>query len=134
MKQFFGAFFGSLIGIVLATVVALLIIVGIVKSTMGSAFKDDKETSIIKENSILKIDLDGQIQEREKENPFKDLGSLSALGGETGLGLNTLIKKINYAKTDDKIKGIYLSFKNMNAGFATIQELRAALENFKKKK
>lgn len=132
MKQFFGAFFGSVIGIVLATILAVLIIVGVIKSSIGSAFKEDKETSVVKENSILKISLDGQILEREKENPFKDLGGLSALGGENGLGLNTLIKKIDYAKTDKNIKGIYLSFDNIEAGFATLQELRASLESFKK--
>jgi protease IV len=132
MKQFFGAFFGSILGIVLATVIAIVILVAVVKSSVGNALNDDKETAVVAENSILKIKLSGQIQEREKENPFKDLGQLSALGGESGLGLNTLIEKINYAQTDKKIKGIYLAFDNIEAGFATLQELREVLSNFKK--
>ena len=128
MKQFFGAFFGSILGIVLATVLTLLIIVGAVKSSFGSIdTKDNDQTSKTKANSVLKLVLEGPIADREKENPFKELGDLSSIMGESGYGLNTMLQKIHKATTDDKIKGIYLYSKNLEAGFATSQELRAAL-------
>lgn len=132
MKQFFGAFFGSILGLVIAFVLTALIIVGVVKSTVSSALNDDKdEESVIKSNSVLKLELDGAITERQKENSFQ-IGDISPFGQDDGLGLNALTKKIAYAKTDDKIKGIYLSFKNIQSGIASVEELRNALLDFKK--
>ncbi len=132
MKQFFGAFFGSIVGMIIATLLAVLIIVVVIKSTVNSALSDGETGQVVKSNSILKLELDGKIDEREKENPFKDLGALSNIASEEGIGLNTLIKKINYAKTDSNIKGIYIHVKNVQAGFATLQEVRNALTDFKK--
>lgn len=132
MKQFFGAFFGSIIGIVLATVLAVFIIIATIKSTFNEAFKEKEETSVSKSSPILKLVLDGEISEREKENPFAELGNFSALGEDNEIGLNTLLEKIALAKDDKDIKGIYLHFKNLQAGFATIQELRKSLNDFKK--
>ena len=132
MKQFFGAFFGSIIGIVIATLLAVLIIVAVVKSSVSSAFKEDKEEQTIKANSILKLTIDGQINDREKENPFKDFGAGNAFGESGGLGLNTLSKKIKGAKTDTSVKGIYINLKQMASGFAVTQELRDMLVDFKK--
>lgn len=132
MKQFFGAFFGSIIGIIIATVLAIVITIAAVKSSFNDAFKEKEEVSATKPNSILKLAIDGEIQEREKENPFKDFGDMAALGGSNGMGLNVLLEKIEKAKTDKNIKGIYLYIKNLEAGFATTEELRNGLKDFKK--
>ncbi len=132
MKQFFGAFFGSVIGIIVATVLAVLMIIGAVNSSFGSSINEDDGASSVKTNSVLKLELEGVILDREKENPLKEFGDLGPLTAEDGYGLNTLVEKIEKAKTDDKIKGIYLYSKQLQAGFATTQELRNALEDFKK--
>jgi protease-4 len=133
MKQFFGAFFGSVIGIVLATIIVVVILLASIKASFSSLnIKDESEVSVVKTNSVLKLVLDGQIEDREKENPFKDFGDIGPLMDQGGNGLNTMLDKISKAKSDDKIKGIYLYTKNLEAGFATVEELRAALEDFKK--
>ncbi len=133
MKQFFGAFFGSIIGIVLATVLAVVIVVAVVKSSINSTFKDKEEVSVINANSILKLELKGPITERERESPFKALGEMDPFGGERGLGLNMMLKKIAYAKADSNVKGIYLCFRNLErSGFASLEELRNSLQDFKK--
>jgi protease-4 len=131
MKQFFGAFFGSIVGMVVATFVAVLILVVVVKSSISSAGEDDSKTTV-KENTVLRLNLEGQIGERSKEDPFKDLGGLGNLGDGGELGLNDMIAKIDAAAKDDKIKGIYLNFKMPQIGFATLEELRNALLAFKK--
>jgi protease-4 len=131
MKQFFGAFFGSIIGIIIATVLAVIIVIATVKSSFNDAFKDKEAESSGKTSAILKLVLDGEISEREKENPFSDMGSFSAFGEGNGLGLNTMVEKIKNAKEDQDIKGIYLQFKNLEAGFASIQELRRSLQEFR---
>lgn len=132
MKQFFGAFFGSILGIIIATVLAVFITVAIVKSSFNDAFKEKDDVSVVKANSILKLVMEGEIVEREKESPFKDFGDMGSFGGNNGLGLNTLLEKIEAAKEDKNIKGIYLYIKNIQAGSATLLELRNALEAFKK--
>jgi protease IV len=133
MKQFFGAFFGSILGLLLTTILAIVIIISVVKSTFNSTFKQNKdEVTDTQTQPVLKLVLDGTISERQKENPFKEFGNIAPLGAEDGLGLNSLIKKIEFAKTDKVIKGIYLHVKNLEAGFASLDELRNALEDFKK--
>lgn len=134
MKQFFGAFFGSILGIIISTVLAVIILIGLVKSSI-SKVEDKEETEIsIKNNSILKLTIDGAITDRDLEDdPLKELKKISPLGGNDidSKGLNKLIEKIKTAKTDDNIKGIYLYFKTLQAGFATTEELRNALIDFK---
>jgi protease-4 len=132
MKQFFGAFFGSILGIIIATILAIFITIAVVKSSFKDAFKEKEDTAVVKPNTILKLVVDGEISEREKENPFKEFGDMAPFGGNNGLGLNTLVRKIEAAKTDKNVKGIYLLIKNMRAAPASVQELRNALEDFKK--
>ncbi len=131
MKQFFGAFFGSILGIIIATLLAIFVTIAVVKSSFNDAFKEKEEVSETKANSILKLVIEGEISEREKQNPFKEFGG-GSFGGNSGLGLNTMIKKIEEASSDKNIKGIYLYIKSLRAGSATILELRNALEGFKK--
>lgn len=132
MKQFFGAFFGSVLGIIIATVLALVIIIGAVKSSIGDTFKEDEKSSVVKANSILKIKLDGPIIDREIDNPFSEIQGFKSFSQADGMGLNSMIKKIKYAATDDNIKGIYLEMKHVSGGYANISELRNVLLEFKK--
>ena len=100
MKQFFGAFFGSILGIVFATIIAVLLIIAAVKTSFSSNDSEQQEeVVVVKDNSVLKLTVEGAIIDREKENPFKDLGDLGPLFPSNGYGLNTLITKINNAKT-----------------------------------
>lgn len=126
MKQFFGAFFGSIIGLAISALIIGGIIAAVI-STSLSSLKQNDESESIKENSILKLEFESPITDRQKkDDPIEEL-----LDNKESIGLNALIKKINYAKTDDKVKGIYLSFKHLDAGFATLNELRKVLEDFK---
>ncbi len=132
MKQFFGAFFGSIIGIIVAGALAILLLVVAVKSTINEAFKDEEAgNSLVKSNSVLKLTLDGRITERSKENPLEDLVPAGPFLESSSNGLNDLTEKIKNAKGDSKVSGIYLCFKNFQSGFATLEELRNALLDFK---
>lgn len=132
MKQFFGAFFGSIIGIVVATIVALIVVVAVVKSSFNETFNEKDSEGASKSAKVLRLVLNGEITEREKENPFSEMGSLASLGEDNGLGLNTILTNIRAAKDDKNIEGVFLHFKNLESGFASIQELRNALLDFKK--
>ena len=45
--------------------------------------------------------------------------------------MDKILKTIEKAKTDDRIKGIYLDLNVVNGGMATVEEIRNALEDFK---
>jgi protease-4 len=101
----------------------LLIFIGIL--SISSA-----ETKVsVQENSILRLRLNGQIVEREVEDPFASLGLPGA--GAREMGLKELKDAIRHAKSDDKIEGIFLEPRFFMAGMATIEELRNELDSFK---
>lgn len=133
MKQFFGAFFGSIVGIVIATVLAIVITIAMVKSSFNDAFSEKEEVSAVKANTVLKLVLDGEIEERERPDPFKDFGGSSPFADAGSLGLSDLVKKLEVASQDSNIKGIYLEIKSLRGGFASMLELRDAIESFKTK-
>jgi len=124
MKKFFGYFFASL----LAGLVLFFLGFIIVSSSISSI---GSEKSIkIKDQSVLKINLNTTIEEFKEENPFDQL-----LGEIETMDLRTLQFAIRKAATDDKIKGIYLNVGMMGfGGWATLEALRNELIEFKKSK
>ena len=97
---------------------------------IGIGAASGNETVEVKDNSVLKIDLSQPIAEREQNNPLEDLGIPGAGGNVTGL--YELKKAIAKAKSDEKIKGILLEGSFGRVGYATNEEIRAALLDFKK--
>ena len=82
-------------------------------------------------NSIMHISLDYPIKERADKNPFSEFG-LMGFDNKKRIGLNEILLSLEEAKEDDHIKGIYLDVSSLAAGFATIEEIRNALIDFKK--
>ena len=119
---------------VLATIVGLglffFVLIVIVIAMVMSAMPEKKDN--IADNSVLRLKLDAPITEREPDNFLSRFQPFS--GSESSIGLIELKEAIAAAKTDSSIKGIYLDAPMVNAGFATLQELRAALEDFKTSK
>ena len=112
-----------LVGLFIYSFVMLFIFIGIL--SISSAEK----TVSVPENSILRLRLNGQIVEREVEDPFASLGFPGA--GAREMGLKELKEAIRHAKSDDDIQGIFLEPRFFMAGMATIEELRKELEAFK---
>ncbi|WP_291726399.1 signal peptide peptidase SppA [Bernardetia sp.] len=84
----------------------------------------------ISENSVLKITLNQPIAEYAKDDPFADLAA-ELQGSPTPLSLVNIKAALKKAKTDDNIKGIYLEITDVPVGFAMLEELHAALVDFK---
>ena len=127
MKNFFGAFFGSCLGILLTGLLITVIAIASIKNLVDDG-KDKTYKSV--ENSVLKLSLNDLIKERTVENPFNKL-NLGPLMPEGALGLNTILLNIKKAKDDKDIKGIYLEISTPIAGFATLEEIRNALIDFR---
>lgn len=96
---------------------------------MGIAASGEKEVKI-KENTILLLELDGPIVERTADDPFAEAFA-EVTGGQVPQGLNKILSNIKKAKRDENISGIVLESGLMSAGYATIEEIRNALIDFK---
>lgn len=117
------AFLASLLAIVVSSIFISLIFFGIIGS-MFSAFEPTPQ--IVKKNTVLKMSFDMPIGDVSYSSLNKNSFELSQK-----LGITDILTGIESAKADDKIKGIYINITNLNAGIATIKEIRDALEDFK---
>ncbi len=128
MKQFFKFTFASMLGFLLAGFLVFLILIGILVSAVSMG---NKETVVVPEKTILVLTLDQPISERSSDNPLAHL-NFSRPDMSSQLGLNDIVKNINKASADSKVKGIYLELSDIPSGQATIEEIRNALIDFKK--
>jgi protease-4 len=126
MKIFWKAFFASLLAIVVASVFLVLLLAGVI--TAITTFSD--QTITLKSQSMLLLKLDSRIVERKSNNPFEDL-EFPGIKVSGTTGLNQILSCIEKAKTDTRIKGIYLELSEVNSGYATVEEIRNALIDFK---
>jgi protease-4 len=93
-------------------------------------FSKNNKTEI-SNNSLLYLKLDQPIEDRAANNPFSNFSSFS---NKKAIGLNEIIKCIKAAKSDKKIKGIFLELNDVPSGIATVEEIRNALLDFKTSK
>ncbi len=126
MKDFFKYFFASLLAIIVSGILLAFISFGIMGALVSSA--TSQQMAVIKENSILEIDLSKQITEIPQANI---LSAITGGSNGTSVGLFEVIRSIEAAKSDENIKGIYLKAAGNANGWATSQQLRDALKDFK---
>jgi len=124
MKNFLSSLLATLVGLIIMTIVAVLIIMGIVAATTS------KEVPEVKENSLLVARFNARILDRTNEDPFALLFSGNFMYDET-MGLNQILSDLDKAKTDDNIEGIFMNLGMVNAGIATLGEIREAIIDFK---
>lgn len=116
-----------MLGVFLFFIVFFIVIFGLIGIAINSAKDDGVE---VKNNSVMRISLNYAIAERTDKNPFRTL-NLPGYSSQKTIGLNDILTRIRHAKTDDRIKGIYLDLSTIGASYATIQEIRDALLDFK---
>jgi protease-4 len=118
-------FWPSLVAMLIASILGLIlfflmlggVIVGLTETPSYS----------IKDKTILHMSLKGQIAENSSStfNPAE-------MGIENKIGLSDLLFGLEKAKTDDKIKGVFMEIDNLQCGFATAREIRNAINDFEK--
>ena len=126
MKDFLKFTLATVTGIILSSIV--LFIISMV-TLFGIMSASDTET-IVKKNSVMMLDLNGTLVERTQEDP---LGILSQLFGDESntYGLDDILSSIQKAKENENIKGIYLQASSLGTSYASLQEIRNALLDFK---
>ena len=136
MKQFFKFMFASALGTFLSIMIAGIFLFVIFFAMLGGVIAEASENGPgkiekVEDNSILHLTLNKPISDRTSENPFENF-DFASMTAQNSLGLDKILNAIEKAKTDDKIKGIYLDLSSIPAGMATLEELRAAIIDFKK--
>lgn len=125
MKSFLKQVLAVIIGI--CSVGAFATLMFFVMLGVMLATGDEKQS--VSDNSILRIELTGTVVDRSAPN--SPLNQLLGRSNASSQGLDVLIDAIKTAKSDKRIKGIYIEGGTMSSDFATLQELRGALVDFK---
>jgi protease-4 len=128
MKQFFKFMFASMLGMLLTVIISIFLLVLIIGGIVASA--GSSPVTFVSDNSVLHIKLDEEIMDRASKNPLENF-DFNSFETKKTLGLNEIKSSLEKAKTDDKIKGIFLNLSQLNTGLAVIDEIRAALIDFK---
>ena len=129
MWQFFKYTLATLMGLFLFLIISILMILGI-----GAAMSGGESEFEVKENSILKLDLNRPIVENastEEDNPFATIPNPFFESTEK-IGLIQILSALERARIDNNVKGIYLDVSFPMAGYAKLTEIRNALEKFKR--
>ena len=124
MKQFFKSVAATVVGLfafgLVMTILSFICLAGMVAASSGKPS--------IKNNSVLAMKLQGEILDKTDDNWLGDLTGKQF----NQLSMNKILSAIKKAKSEDKIKGIYLEAGIMQTDYATLQEIRNALADFKK--
>ena len=123
MKDFLKFTLATVTGIIISSVVLFFISILVVFSMVSSS---ESETQVRK-NSVMMLDLNGTLAERSQENPL----DLIMKDDYKTYGLDDILSSIKKAKENEDIKGIYIQATSLGAGFASLEEIRNALKDFK---
>ena len=127
MKGFFKHVFASCLGsgLFLVAIGIVLLVIGMIGNIFGGG-NDDKSVA---EGSVLFLEFDRSITDRDSKNDFNFSGI--GFGSEKKEGLNNMLKQIERAKGDENVEGIYMEIVSMPAGGTTAEEIRDKLVEFK---
>ena len=125
MKQFFKMFFASLLAMVVAGVVLIVIFISSIVALVAKAKEKEKKTEA---NTVLVVNLSKTYHELGERN---SIGAIFNENTSTS-GLYDITRAIAQAKTDNNVKGIYIKLEAGGNGWASKQQIRMALEDFKK--
>ncbi|MDZ7633838.1 MAG: signal peptide peptidase SppA [Bacteroidales bacterium] len=127
MKTFFKMLLAVISGMILTGILFFVIMLSIVS---GMAAAGNKSVEI-PEKSVLVIKTGAMIPDRTTSNPFAMFDPVTMSLTQTP-GLNELLKNLRKAADDENVAGILIETGTMPSGWATADELRTAIEEFRK--
>ncbi|TXI84394.1 MAG: signal peptide peptidase SppA, partial [Crocinitomicaceae bacterium] len=120
-------FWPSFLAVFIMSIIGLIIFSLILGGLVGSFGKFGPKPLAIKNNTVLHMTLSGAIGEKSSStfNP-------SSFQMDKKIGLSDILYGLEHAKTDAKIKGVFLEIGDLNCGYATAREIRNAINDFEK--
>lgn len=120
-RIFWPAFWATLIVSILGTIIWVIAISGII----GGLGDFSPKALHVKDKTVLHMTLNGPVNER---------GDMEFDPGEFKMshhpGLNEILYGLQNAKTDKKVKGVFIELGDLQCGFATAKEIRDAINDF----
>lgn len=129
LKQTLASLLGSLLGLTIfsgvSTLGFLLLLIAIASSQNSSP--------TVKDKSVLVFDLSMKITDNEPESSQLVEKTFTGVE-ENSITLRKVVETLDKAEHDPKIVGIYIDGNNTNStvGYASLKEIRQALEKFRK--
>jgi protease-4 len=129
LKQTLASLLGSLLGLTIfsgvSTLGFLLLLIAIASSQNSSP--------TVKDKSVLVFDLSMKITDNEPESSQLVEKTFTGVQ-ENSITLRKVVETLDKAEHDPKIVGIYIDGNNTNStvGYASLKEIRQALEKFRK--
>ena len=127
MRQFFKFLLASFTGTLLVIILILGFFAGMVASVISMS--EERETTIAPHN-VLHIAWKTPIMDRGSKNPFEGF-DFTTFESKKPVCLNDIIKNLEKAKNDPNIDGIFLDMESVQAGAATLEEIRNKLLDLK---
>lgn len=127
MKTFLKMVLAVIAGIIITSILFFVVMLSVF-SGMAAA---GKKSVVIPEKSVLVIKTGAMIPDRSQSNPLAMLDPVTMSFTQTP-GLNELLSNLKKAAEDEKVNGILIENGTMPSGWATADELRSALLEFKK--
>lgn len=128
MKAFWKTVLAVIVGLLLMQFFFFFLfstIVGMISLAMGG-----KEDIVVKDNSILVVDLSDPISDKDLHDPFERF-DWRKMELKTQNNLYNALKAIEYAKDDPQIEGILIRSSGLAMSRTEAQELRDALKDFR---
>ena len=119
-------FFSTLIASTLGALLALAIAVFLGFFFLFILALSSDQAPRIRAGSVLTVSLSGALPEVTAEDPFTQ-----SLTGDDGYDLIRFKDAVRKASLDDRIDGIWLQLHTVSGGWAALQEMRGALQDFK---
>ena len=124
MRTFFKIFFASLLALFIFSLICFFLLVGAISGITS------KEKVKLADKSVLVLDLGQHFNEQLQNNLLSELTNSE----ENAPGLYDVLRMIKHAKEDKHIAGIYITGNGNANGFASSNEIRLAIKDFKESK
>lgn len=125
LKRFFISLLGSVAGFWLSFILLFFVIATIASAVLAKT----ENTAKVEKNSILYLNLTGDIAERQQDQSFFEM--IEEMKDEKSQTLCDMLTAIRHAANDQNIEGIYINAGGASMGTASRQELIEALNDFK---
>ncbi|UBB89476.1 signal peptide peptidase SppA [Candidatus Kaistella beijingensis] len=126
MKSFFKNVIANIVAIMIVIAIGILALLMMIAASALSG----SEKAHVKNNSVLTLDFNTNII----DSPSEDSPEMFSFNAEKekNVLIFDMIEAIKKAKSDDKIKGISIETDGLRAGMTQLDDIRAALQDFKK--
>lgn len=118
-------FFQTLIATTLGTLVALFLVFIVLFITIVSSSGEPEP--YIRDNSVLKIEISGNLPTHSTQNPFDELLNQS----NNRVSVETLKENLSKAAAHDNVKGVLLEIDFVAAGWADLEEAHRLISEFR---